>query len=214
MKEYIAYRKMSVREFEVQCGLSNGAVSKMGENTRRSTVEQICERFSDINPTWLLTGSGRMLRGEDDVEITAQTIDGKQLTGRQRLIKYFPSVSAIMGTQSLSEAPDESFEWIMVPNMRMSRYAVPVFGNSMEPRIRSGYVVFLSDWKESFIEWGTVFMICTAGGYRGIKVLQPGSDNDHIKCCSYNEEYAPFEVPKSDIIHIYHVEGWLCQTAM
>ena len=42
--------------------MSNGAVSKMGDNTRTSTIEKISKIFPELNVTWLRLGEGDMLR--------------------------------------------------------------------------------------------------------------------------------------------------------
>lgn len=60
--EFIGYLNISVAEFERNCELSNGAVSKMGDNTRTSTIDKISNRYPDLNTTWLRTGEGEMLK--------------------------------------------------------------------------------------------------------------------------------------------------------
>lgn len=61
---FIEYKGLTVQSFEKTVGLSNGAVSKMGDNTRRSTIDKISNFFGDLNKNWLLTGEGEMLIGE------------------------------------------------------------------------------------------------------------------------------------------------------
>lgn len=64
LKEYIDYKKISVRKFEESIGFSNGAFSSQYKNKKAigvDKVEKILEVYSDINPTWLLTGKGKML---------------------------------------------------------------------------------------------------------------------------------------------------------
>ena len=41
--------------------MSNGAVDKMGANTRHSTIDKISKTFPEINKDWLMTGKGYML---------------------------------------------------------------------------------------------------------------------------------------------------------
>lgn len=52
---------ITVQQFELNVGLSNGAVSKMGDNTRRSTLDKISIVYPNVNISWLLTGEGSML---------------------------------------------------------------------------------------------------------------------------------------------------------
>lgn len=54
---------ITVSEFERLCNLSNGAVSKMGDNTRTSTIDKISKTYPSLNITWLRTGDGDMLKG-------------------------------------------------------------------------------------------------------------------------------------------------------
>lgn len=58
---FIEYKKFSVQRFEHEVGLSNASVSKMGDNTRRSTIDRISNKFPELNPNWLITGVGEML---------------------------------------------------------------------------------------------------------------------------------------------------------
>lgn len=59
---FIANKGLKVAQFERLCSLANGSVSKMGENTRRSTLEKISNAFPELNINWLLTGEGEMFR--------------------------------------------------------------------------------------------------------------------------------------------------------
>ena len=53
---FISHLEVNVAEFERNCNLSNGSVSKMGDNTRRSTLEKISKIYPSLNLNWLLTG--------------------------------------------------------------------------------------------------------------------------------------------------------------
>lgn len=65
--EFIKFLGISVSEFERSCGLSNGTVSKMGDNTRRSTVDKISNKYANLNTSWLITGNGKMLKDENTI---------------------------------------------------------------------------------------------------------------------------------------------------
>lgn len=59
--EFIKYKDITVQKFEQIVGLSNAAVAKMGDNTRKSTIDKISNKFPELNRVWLLTGEGSML---------------------------------------------------------------------------------------------------------------------------------------------------------
>ena len=59
--QFIEYKGITVQEFEKRAGLSNASVSKMGDNTRTSTLDKISNSYPELNVSWLRTGEGEML---------------------------------------------------------------------------------------------------------------------------------------------------------
>ena len=64
LKEYINYKKLSVRAFETTCGFSYGYVANIRVSMQPDKVMSIAEHFPDCNTAWLLTGEGTMLKEE------------------------------------------------------------------------------------------------------------------------------------------------------
>ena len=58
---FIDYKGISTQKFERIVGLSNASVSKMGDNTRQSTLDKISISFPDLDIAWLKTGIGNMI---------------------------------------------------------------------------------------------------------------------------------------------------------
>lgn len=77
MLQFISSLGLNPAEFERNCNLSNGAVSKMGDNTRRSTIDRISNIYPQLNPTWLLTGEGPMVKGEEETITKSNFVHGK-----------------------------------------------------------------------------------------------------------------------------------------
>lgn len=61
LKEFLAYKKLTYKDFELKSGLANATASRIGENTRRSTFNRVALAFPDLNINWLKTGEGEML---------------------------------------------------------------------------------------------------------------------------------------------------------
>lgn len=59
--QFIEYKKISKYKFYQETGLSNGFLDK-GENMGSDKCEKIIYTYPEINPEWLLTGQGAMLK--------------------------------------------------------------------------------------------------------------------------------------------------------
>lgn len=64
LKKFIDHKGLSVRQFEQSVGMSNGSFAS--QLKRQGTIgvdrlENILHVYTEINPLWLLTGSGSML---------------------------------------------------------------------------------------------------------------------------------------------------------
>lgn len=77
IKEYLDYKGISNRAFEMQFGFSNGSFAsqlKNGKTIGVDRLENILNVYVDINVEWLLTGRGSMLRNELATTATEPTI--------------------------------------------------------------------------------------------------------------------------------------------
>ncbi len=59
--EYINYKQITNKTFEITANLSNGYVNNFDGNFRTKTLEKILTAYPDINRNWLLYGEGEML---------------------------------------------------------------------------------------------------------------------------------------------------------
>ena len=64
IKEYIEYKGISKYRFYKEAGFSNGFLDK-NSSIGSDKCEQIIYQYPDIDPEWLLTGKGGMLRITD-----------------------------------------------------------------------------------------------------------------------------------------------------
>lgn len=62
LKEFIAYKKMSVRSFENSVKLSYGYVNNMRVSMQPDKVANIAHCYPELNTGWLMTGEGDMLK--------------------------------------------------------------------------------------------------------------------------------------------------------
>lgn len=99
-------------------------------------------------------------------------------------------------------------DYYTVSEFKGSDFLIRIKGDSMSPRYASGDVVACKKILETlFFQWGRVYVLYTQSQGIMIKRLQPSDKEDCIKCVSDNEKYAPFDVPKSDIVSLALVNG-------
>lgn len=209
---FIDRKGLSVRDFERACGLSNGAVSKMGNDTRRSTLDKISTSFPDVNPEWLLAGVGSMLLS-DNPKTTAIPIDAPEVV-------YLPVVphSARAGTLGEYEqlfADDYSRRQpIIVTRQMHGRYiCFQIEGDSMEPTLRHGDVVMArhidrdlyKDSKLHLRSWSIWIIVTRTDGILIKEIADHDVKGGVLTLHSLNPLYEDLTVHLSDVIDIYNV---------
>lgn len=199
--EFIDYKGLSVQSFELQCGLSNGAVSKMGNNTRRSTIDKISKSYPELNTNWLLTGEGGMLLDSID------SVPQKSFTNG---VPYY-NVDFIGGFDIVLNDQTTKPEYLIdFKKYNEATCWCNVTGHSMEPEITHGDIIALKKIEDkSFLPLGEVYAIVTTNGMRTIKRLGPSSDPKCYTLVPTNKspEYGIQELPKNMIEHIFQVLG-------
>lgn len=90
--------------------------------------------------------------------------------------------------------------------------AFRAYGDSMEPTIKSGSIVFatkIEDWN-SHLEYGQVYGIVCTDNRRYLKYIRRSKHHEtHFLLKSENKEYDDFELPKISIKNIWLIHGWL-----
>lgn len=211
MEAFISYKNLTNKGFEEKCGLGNGFVSKIGKNIRESKLELISKTFPDLNIEWIETGKGSMLLNALENEKEAHINNRTSF----HAIKYYPAVNGSMGGVEFLDNPNESSVDIVIPGFSDCKFAVNAYGDSMYPIIKSGQIVVMMEWKESFIDWGRIYFVVTKNGYRAIKYLKPSEKEGYIKCESENATGNPaFDVEINDIHRLFLVKGWICREAI
>lgn len=81
LKQFITSLDLSVLAFENECGMAQGTVNKMTDNSRQRTLEKIRKHYPQLNMEWLKTGDGEMLNPQPTVDIDLDL----KLGGRSQL---------------------------------------------------------------------------------------------------------------------------------
>lgn len=191
---------MGQTRFEDFCGIPTGTINKIRENKGivTTTLEKIISKCPELNSNWLISGNGDML-----TQTGAVCCCGSE----PHVLPLIP-MEAFAGP-GLPTYEDERVEdFYSVTDFKNSDFLIRVKGDSMTPKYSGGDLVACKKVTETyFLQWGRVYVIYTQSQGIMIKRVEPAEDNAYIKCVSDNPKYAPFDVPKDDIVSVALVNG-------
>jgi len=150
-------------------------------------------------------GSEKMLRR------MLELVDGPAFPGeRQRVPFYDMDVTAgIMEAYPDTETPAYSINFAPVNDCTA---ALPVYGESMEPGIRSGDIVFVRELhNRTTLQWGEIYLVVTdetCDNLRTIKRVYPHPDGQHYILRADNPTYrGDTVIPIASVLKIFIVKG-------
>lgn len=77
IKQFTDFKGVTNQAFEKSVGFSNGAFASQLKNNRTigiDKLENILRVYPDVNPSWLLTGEGEMLKKGESSEKTSSNV--------------------------------------------------------------------------------------------------------------------------------------------
>lgn len=190
-----AKKNLSIRAFEIQCGVGSGTISKIGPQGPSSAVLwRIVSTFPDVSADYLISGK-----------------KPQQTTVIRPGIPLLP-FSALAGYMGENNSV-QSFtgETVYFPDFseRGADCAIRVEGDSMIPRYNNGDVLAIRILHDpTFFQWGRCYVVSTTQGCIVKRLFPDPSDPDAIICHSENSEmYPDYKITKSDVIAIAIVVG-------
>jgi repressor LexA len=215
IKQYIDFKDITNQKFETEIGYSNGGFGSQlrGNKTIGSDkLENILKTYPDLNPNWLLTGTGPMLKKEEK-EIDSFSASNSVIQKPSPLSNGVP----LIPMDAFAGIGDNSVFGVDL-NTIEERYVVPLFdglkvdfmisvrGVSMSPTFLSGDVVacrLIRDFH--YIQTNHVYVIDTLS--QGIIMKRIIKSKDTVTCRSDNQEYDDLTIPMTEIRSIAQVIG-------
>ncbi|MDE5874933.1 MAG: hypothetical protein K2H15_04740 [Muribaculaceae bacterium] len=194
---FLRSRGISNSEFARRLGVSVAYLGAMRKSMPEEKVAKVVELFPMLNRDWLLYGEGEMLLPVEEKAVSE--ID-------EYRVPLLPVEAHAGSLQMLSQGVALSdCEMIVAPRKGVDM-AIRVSGDSMEPQIFSGTILYLKRINEkAFIPWGHPMVIDTENGVL-VKVVQPSDQGpQYITAVSYNAKYPPISIPMSSLYGIYRV---------
>lgn len=180
-------------------------------------VQAIINKFIDVNPEWLLTGEGEMLKNAGYTNKETKTTVKEPKTAYIRKEKEKGKGIPLISIEAMAGFGSGD---IQVMNYDSELYNIPEFtelnvdfmirvkGSSMYPKYSSGDIVACKKLPltDLFFQWNKVYVLDTTQGAL-IKRIKKGSDSEHVLIVSENSNYDPFELHLSQIYAVAIVCG-------
>ena len=120
---------------------------------------------------------------------------------------YLPEVSAAAGMDKEMQNSDLKKIPVTIPGWEKDVIFINVFGDSMYPKYNSGEIIGVKNIEFQYLNYGYPYVVVLTNGDTYIKIIQPGSDNEHLLFVSTNEFYKPKEFHLSLIKSFYSIKG-------
>ncbi len=202
--EFIKYKKISVKEFEIRCNLSNGYVANMRKGYSAEKLKDVLSAYPELNRDWLLYNEGEMIKEQiepppEDVEVVEH---GTPVY----------DIDATCGDMSrpITFADEHIIGHVNLPNVSPNAVIIRANGDSMEPHIHDGdWIAVREVTNLNVLYYGQVYLVIT-NEYRLLKYLRRDADEQHyVILRSDNKNYDDIRLPKADIRHLFIVENIL-----
>jgi phage repressor protein C with HTH and peptisase S24 domain len=218
--QYLEYKEVKPTRYEKEIGLSNGY---LGTQLRRSgnlgeeILNNIIDNSLDINPEWLLTGRGEMIKNDD--QESAVTLHSKKRKTKDAIVDmqevpFYDGLEATAGLQQLFDSgkPSEALETIKIPNLPKCDGALTVTGDSMYPLLKSGDIVLYKQTNVQNIFYGEMYLLSVKidewEEYITVKYVQKSEmGNDYIKLVSQNQHHQSRDIKIAHIAAIAMVKA-------
>lgn len=209
--QFLEFKGISKYEFYQKTGVSNGVLTQKSGMSEENTM-RFLSYYTEINPSWLITGEGPMLKSEINKPTTEVTEPRIHYIGKHGKVKneqaiplYNLEASAGIVTLFKDSANYDPIDYITIPNLPKADGAIYVTGDSMYPLLKSGDIVIYKqvDACTDNIFWGEMYIISVdLGGdiTTFVKWIQKSTmGNDYVQLVSQNQHHQAKDIHISKI---------------
>lgn len=199
IEQFASSKKISIREFERTCGITNGTVSSIKkQGPTAMMLSKISSAYPELSANYLINGD----KGQKEAHTWAVKTPGIPLLP-------FGALAGYMGENNGIEPFTGQTVYFPDFSERGADYAIRVEGDSMLPRYNNGDVLAIKVLQDpTFFQWGRVYVISTSQGCLVKRLFPDPADGNRIICHSENTTmYPDFSIDKADVLKVAIVVG-------
>ena len=203
--QYLDCKGIDKRGFFTQTGIKRGLLDadKLQSSVSDISIAKILATFPDINPDWLLTGQGSMLR-ETHLITPSTNLDRRGAPYYN--VDFTGGFDLIFNDQSTLPA----FYIDFTPYNKEGVIWCNLTGHSMEPELSNGDIIAMKELTTpvAYLPAGEIYGLVT-DEYRTVKRIAKSPKEGYVRLIPTNHapEYSEQEIPISMIKRIYAVMG-------
>lgn len=209
LKLFISFLGISTRKFEIDCGLPNAYVNNIRNSVTEDKLQNILERYPQLNKTWLVFGEGDMVLKknsktcESSEECTTEVISETPVIPENIIMKPDTDISEYVNKNS-KEIEKLTLSHIFPPRDLFYR----VISDGMRPQVEKGDILALKRIpNKTKIMDGECYLLNTVNhGF----LLRRLHFKDGIFTCESNlQELGIMEISEEDVFNVYSIVGLL-----
>jgi phage repressor protein C with HTH and peptisase S24 domain len=177
-------------------------------------LNKIVLTFDNINPSWLLTGEGEMLKSDYSgsekphtavVSENVERYNHKSESALESVRVPLYNIEAVAGVVEVFEhlTDTDPVAYIEIPNLPKCDGAVYMVGDSMYPLLKSGDIIIYKVLNNiQNILWGEMYLLSIVhdgDAYITVKYVKKSETPGYVTLVSYNEHHQPKDFPVDSI---------------
>lgn len=196
---YVAdYKGVSKEKFIEDLGMTYGNFKGKQKTTSVNSdfLDKILSKYDDVNPEWLLTGKGEMIKGIETVPINEGQIM-KQIPFYD--VDFYSGFTQIFNDQTITPS-----YYFYLPEFVKAEFAIKNSGKSMAKELGCDDILGLKEvknWQDYFPQ-GEIYAVVTSNDLRTIKKVRKNPENTKLVLIPKPLDADKFDYPEYEEVPI------------
>jgi phage repressor protein C with HTH and peptisase S24 domain len=207
----LAYRKgLTLQDVSQRLGMSYQNLNRLltANDIKFSQAQRLADAINEPVDTLLEILAQRHTGHKETAHNKYETNEAPVAEVHEPQIPYYNVDVTASAFPVFADEREESDYFISIPAFKDCDFAVPIYGDSMYPKIKNGYIVAVKEVKNrAVILFGEIYLVITED-YRTVKYIRKHPDDrTKVLLCSENPSFDDVEIPFDSILRLFKVRG-------
>lgn len=192
------YKAISKDKFIEDLGMTYGNFKGKQKTTSLNSdfLDKILSKYPDVNPDWLISGSGEMIKGKDPASANEIQII-KQIPFYD--VDFYSGFTQIFNDQTITPS-----YYFYLPEFVKAEFAIKNSGKSMAKELGCDDILGLREVKEwqDYFPQGEIYAVVTSNDLRTIKKVRKNPENTKLVLIPKPLDADKFDYPEYEEVPI------------